>query len=55
MDSIVTAKKYYAENPPGVLVEHSDLTRKESKTMEFEPTLFELEAYEKFEAAIRNL
>ncbi|XP_048507636.1 uncharacterized protein LOC125500153 [Athalia rosae] len=56
MDKILTAKKYYAENPPGILTKYADSNvAKDAKTTEFEPTLFELEAYEKFESAIRNL
>ncbi|XP_068993648.1 uncharacterized protein [Neodiprion pinetum] len=54
-ERIIKAKRYYADNPPGVLVEHANSEIKESKTTEFEPTLFELEAYENFESAIRNL
>lgn len=49
-------KKYFAENPPGILVKKE----KDGKllyfvTEEYKPTIFETDAYQQMESQIRNL
>lgn len=51
----MASKKYYADNPPGILTEVVEGSKSDIKTTEFDPTPYELYAFEKFETAIRNL
>ncbi|XP_008212066.2 uncharacterized protein LOC103317097 isoform X1 [Nasonia vitripennis] len=54
---IMIEKKYFSENPPGILVESTtnDKQKSAAQTIKYEPTIFEQDAYEKFESAIKNL
>lgn len=54
-DRIFHAKHYYAENSPGILVDQPRKKGEPPEPIKYKPTLFELDAYEKFESAIRNL
>lgn len=53
-ETIDNAKKYYANNPPGILKQKKN-NNNDNNIIKYEPTLFEYEAYENFESAIRNL
>lgn len=54
---MMTEKKYFSENPPGILVDSTTKGKQKSaaETIQYEPTIFERDAYEKFESAIKNL
>ncbi|XP_024936046.1 uncharacterized protein LOC112493693 isoform X2 [Cephus cinctus] len=53
-ERIESAKEYYAKYPPGILQE-VPVKGTADETIKYTPTLFEVEAYERFEAGIRNL
>lgn len=52
---ILFAKQYYADNPPGTLCIPVKKKMEAQQIITYEPTEFELDEYENFEAAIRNL
>ncbi|XP_012286923.1 uncharacterized protein LOC105703250 [Orussus abietinus] len=54
-ERISKAKEYFANNLPGTWIQETTGKNRKLETVKYKPTLFELEAYEKFESAIRNL
>ncbi|XP_043255487.1 uncharacterized protein LOC122399127 [Colletes gigas] len=52
---ILFAKQYYAINPPGTLAKEVEKNEETQQFITYEPTEFEENAFEQFEARIRNI